>query len=300
MNDIYRVSAEGGTPMQVSSDRYTNEFGATPLTDGTLIFSARGISNSQWWRRGRSHIDETEIWSKTGETYTQLMPRGAKQLWPMATADGSKVYFVSDRDGEQNIWVKERNGQARKLTRFTNGRVLFANISYDGKEIVFERNFKIWKLETDGGKAAEVPIVLRGAAANPLRERQNLGTQIRDMALSPDGKKIAVIARGEIFAASAQDGGEVYRVTDTAAPESYVTWSPDSRTLVYSSERDGSMSIYQYDFGTESETVLIGGDTNDTVPIYSPDGKYLMFLRDSRKLMLYDVGTKQEREAARI
>ncbi|MBX3245432.1 MAG: PD40 domain-containing protein, partial [Acidobacteria bacterium] len=134
MNDIFRVSAEGGTPMQISSDRYTNEFGATPLDDGTIIFSARGISNSQWWRRGRSHIDETEIWSKNGDAYTELMPRGAKQMWPMATADGSRVYFVSDRSGEQNIWVKQRNGQAKQLTNFTNGRVLFSNMSYDGRE----------------------------------------------------------------------------------------------------------------------------------------------------------------------
>ncbi|MBX3288047.1 MAG: PD40 domain-containing protein [Acidobacteria bacterium] len=300
MNDIYRVSADGGTPMQISSDRYTNEFGAAPLADGSVIFSARGISNAQWWRRGRSHIDETEIWSKTGEAYTEIMPRGAKQMWPMATADGSQVYFVSDRSGEQNIWVKPRNGQAKQLTNFTNGRVLFANLSYDGREIVFERNFKIWKMNAESGKASEVAITLRGAAANPLRERQNLGTQIRDIALSPDGKKIAVIARGEVFAASAKDGGEVYRVTNTAAPESYVAWSADSRKVIYSSERDGSMSVFEYDFGTETETRLTRGTADDAAPVYSPDGKYIMFVRDARRLMLYDTNTKQERELTRF
>ena len=30
-NDIYRVSAEGGTPMPVSADRFTNEFQGRPL-----------------------------------------------------------------------------------------------------------------------------------------------------------------------------------------------------------------------------------------------------------------------------
>ena len=63
MNDIFRVSANGGTPQQISSDRYTNEFFAAPAPDGvSFAFSARGISNSQWWRKGRSHIDESEIW----------------------------------------------------------------------------------------------------------------------------------------------------------------------------------------------------------------------------------------------
>ena len=67
MNDIYRVAASGGTPMQVSSDRYTSEFQASPLADGS---------------------------------------------------------------------------------------------------IVFERNFRIWKMKTDGGKAAEVPITLRRSAGS--------------------------------------------------------------------------------------------------------------------------------------
>jgi Tol biopolymer transport system component len=137
MNDIFRVSASGGTPQQVSADRYTNEFFTAPAPDGSAIaFTARGISNGQWWRKGRSHIDESEIWIKTSENYERLTDRGAKQLWAMWSADGSRLYFVSDRSGAQNIWVKPRGaGQARQLTNFTDGRVLWANISYDGRQL---------------------------------------------------------------------------------------------------------------------------------------------------------------------
>src|SRR5262249_26292239 len=63
MNDLFRVSADGGTPMQVSADRYANEYWAAPSPDGnTIAFTARGITSSQWWRNGRSHLDECEIW----------------------------------------------------------------------------------------------------------------------------------------------------------------------------------------------------------------------------------------------
>jgi Tol biopolymer transport system component len=49
MNDVYRVSADGGTPMTVTSERYVNEFGAAPSPDGaTLAFTARGVASSQW------------------------------------------------------------------------------------------------------------------------------------------------------------------------------------------------------------------------------------------------------------
>ncbi len=304
MNDIFRVRANGGTPLPFSADRYTNEFGASPAPDASggdsIAFTARGISNSQWWRRGRSHIDESEIWLKRGAaSYERLTERGAKQLWTMWSADGSRIYFVSDRSGAQNLWTLPLKGQAKQLTNFTDGRVLWANISYDGKQIVFERNFRICQMNTDNGKAAEVPITLRGTAANPLSERTNLSSQIREFSLAPDGKKVAFAARGEIFAASSKEAGEAVRITNTAAPESFVAWSPDSRKLVYDSERDGVMSIYQYDFATETE-IRLTRNGNDALPIYSPDGKYIAFLRNGRALVVYDVNTKQERELSKL
>src|SRR5438067_3478474 len=51
MNDLFRVSVDGGTPMQVSADRYVNEYFSAPAPDGaTLAFTARGIVSQQWWR----------------------------------------------------------------------------------------------------------------------------------------------------------------------------------------------------------------------------------------------------------
>lgn len=300
MNDIFRVSALGGTPQQVSADRYTNEFWSAPLADGSILFSARGISNGQWWRKGRSHIDETEIWQKTGENYTKLTDAGAKQLWVMSTADGSKMFYVSDRTGAQNIWSQPKGGPAKQLTNFTDGRVLFANLSYDAKEIVFERNFRIWKMSADGGKASELPITLRGAASAPLRERINLSSNISEFVLSPDGKKVAVVAHGEVFAASAKDGGEAVRITNTVAPESFVTWSADSKKIVYSSERSGTMELFQYEFATETETQVTRGGNKDFAPVFSPDGKNIAFIRNGRAMFVYDTEKKQERELCKI
>ncbi len=306
MSDIFRVAAAGGTPQQVSNDRYTSEFYAAPAPNesGGIAFTARGIAGGQWWRKGRSHIDESEIWLKRADnSYEQLTPRGAKQLWTMWSADGSRIFYVSDRGGAQNIWTQPlragTGAQARQLTNFTDGRVLWANISYDGKQIVFERNFKIWTINADGGRASEVAINLRGLPAGTLTERVNLSSQIREISLSPDGKKIAVTARGEIFAASSKDGGDAARVTNTVAPESFAAWSPDSRKLVYSSEREGRLQIFQYDFGTETETQLTKtGD--DFSPVYSPDGKFIAFIRNARSLWVYDVNTRQERELCKF
>jgi Tol biopolymer transport system component len=300
MNDIFRVSANGGTPMPVSNDRYTNEFFSAPAPDGSsFAFTARGIANGQWWRRGRSHIDESEIWLKKGESYEQLTQRGAKQLWTMWSPDGRQIYYVSDRSGNQNLWTQPLKGAAKQLTNFTDGRVLWPSISYDGKQIVFERNFKLWTINADGGKPTELNISLRGVSTVSLNERMNLSSQIRELALSPDGKKVAVVARGEVFAASAKDGGDAFRVTNTVAPESFAAWSNDSKKLVYVSERNDKLQLFQYDFTNETETRLTSAG-DDYSPVFSGDGKFLAFIRNGRSIWIYDTNAKQERELCKL
>ncbi len=300
MNDIFRVRATGGTPMPVSNDRYTNEFFSAVSPDGgSLAFSARGISNGQWWRNGRSHIDESELWLKEGANYRKISDRGAKQQWTMWGPDGKTMYFVSDRSGNQNIWTRGTDGNAKQITQFQNGRALWAKISYDGNWIVFERDFKIWKLDTRNGKAAELQIKLRGNAASQHSTRINLSNNISEFALSPDGKKVVAVARGEVFAAISSDGGEAVRVTNTAAAESFTTWSNDSKRVAYSSERSGRYQLFEYDFAGETET-QITKTGNDYSPVYSSDGNYIAFIRNAREIWVYDTKKKQERKLAQI
>ena len=309
LNDLYRVSVNGGTPMTVSADRYTNEFFCAPSPDGkTLAFAARGIASGQWWRKGHSHIDESEIWllrsfEDGAGTYERVtVPGGAKEMWPMWNADGRNLFYVSDRidsgnkNGAQNIWtITPARSDARRLSTFTEGRVLWPSISYDGREIVFEHNFAIWKLDTENGKASEVAITRRGASAGPGIERQRITDQIAELQLSPDGKKVAFIVRGEVFAASATDGGDAARVSNSAAEEYQIAWAPDSRRLVYVSDRDGVPHLFLYDFSTNSETQLTRDAADDSTPRFSPDGKSLAFIRGAKELLVMDVATKTER-----
>jgi Tol biopolymer transport system component len=302
MNDLFRVHSEGGTPMTVSADRYTSESFAAPSPDGARIaFAARGNSAGQWWRNGRSHLDESEIWllhDGASSRYEKLTDRGAKQMWPMWMPDGKTLYFVSDRSGVQNVWALTLGGTARQVTRFTDGRVLWPALSPDGRTMVFERDFGIWTLDTADHRAAPVKISKRGVAAMPLVERVSLNNGFQDLALSPDGRKVVFTARGEVWAAAAREPGDAVRVTRSVARESQLDWTPDSRRIVYVSERSGVGQLYMFDFTTSTETQLTSAAVGDSAPVVSPDGTTLAFVRDGKELRALDLSSKQERSLA--
>src|SRR5438067_12258233 len=201
-NDIYRVASSGGTPMMVTDERMINEYSASPSPDGqSLAFIGYGSASGQWWRHGRSHMDETQIWlleDMGGRKFRQLTSDGAKQIWPMWSRDGQHLYYMSDRNGNENIWTMSLAGSdAKAVTKFGSGRVLWPSISYDGSAIVFERDLGIWKLDAAGGTAAPIPLKLEGVAAAPGIEHRRVSDRFSEFALAPDGKKFAFIVRGE-------------------------------------------------------------------------------------------------------
>jgi tricorn protease len=304
--DEYRVSADGGTPLIVAGDRYVGEFMGAPSPDGSkLAIVARGNAQSQWWRKGHSHLDESELWLVRGDgsaapTYEQLTPLGAKRAWPMWDPAGRALYFVSDEGGAQNVWsiAAARGSTAKKITDFRDGRVLYPSMTGDGKTIAFERYFGIWTADVTTGAAKQVAIALRGAPAVPGNDHLVLTNGFQEMALSPDGKKIAFTARGEVFATSATDGGEAVRVTRTPSIESQLAWAPDSRRLAYASNRDGAWHLYAYDFGSNKETQLARGAKSDIQARWSPDGTQLAFVRDAREVHVLDVASGKDRVVA--
>ncbi len=299
MNDLYRVPVEGGTPMPVVSGRYVNESMAAPSPDGqALAFVGRGFP--QWWRRGSSHIDQSALWLRREgrpPRYERLTDGGARDSWPMWAPDGRGLYFVSDRGGAQNVWYRPLEGAARAVTTFREGRVVWPAIAARAGRIAFERDFGLWTLDPASGKAAAVPVVLRGAAARRALDHVSLTSRFSDLTLSPDGKKVAFVARGDVYAASAKEGGEADRVTTTVAAESDLAWSGDSNRLIYASERDGAGRLYLYDYIKKMERPLTAGPA-DAAPRVSPSGKEVAFTRDGREIRIVDVASGRERLVA--
>ena len=194
--DVWRIPATGGTPMQVLADEYSPEFHASVSPDGeTLAIAANArMAQGQWWRNGHSHIDESEIWVATsGDTpdYRQISPSGYKSVWPM-WVDEQTLLYVSDFDTDNENFVTQSldGGRPAARTTFSDGRVLFPQITPDGSTVAFERGFGIWTLDVASGRTQQVPITLLGAVQRPVSEHLSLTSGFSDLSLSPDGKKV--------------------------------------------------------------------------------------------------------------
>jgi tricorn protease len=301
---IWRISSAGGTPMPVLADKFAPEFDAAVSPDGkTVAIAAMGeMADGQWWRKGHAHIDEAEIWLATqGEPpqYHRLSATGSKNIWPMWSADGKDVLYMSDRSGAENLWSQPAaGGDAHALTDFKDGRFLFPRISTDGRTVAFERDFSVWTLRLPDGRPTKLAITLRGAPETPAVEHLDMSNGFRDLALSPDGKKVAFTAHGEVFATAAKDGGPAVRVTHTVAPETDLAWAPDSRRLAYVSLRSGTPKLWMYDFVSHEETELTSGPGQDVTPRFSPDGKKLAYVHAGTEVHVKDLASGKDQRLA--
>jgi tricorn protease len=119
---------------------------------------------------------------------------------------------------------------------------------------------------------------------------------VQEMAVNPNGKEIAFVARGEVFVTSI-DGSLTKRITNTPETERFITFTPDGQSLVYSSERNGKWSIYKvreeepFFFASTllKEEAVVETKEDNYLPEYSPDGKKLAYIAGRRTLRIQDV-----------
>ncbi len=301
----YKIHTDGGTPIQVASDPVETHYYLAISPDGKrLAFNNNG---HQWWRHGPNPSGHSDIWVMSeaigANDHRRLTQYLGRNLRPMWNADGSGLYYLSDCDGEENIWHMRLEGdaEAEQITHFTDGRVLRPSISADGKWIIFERNFQIWRLNLENRETEQIEIIVQtDEKSNPIRHH-TYTAQINELQLAPDGKKVAFIVHGEVFADLAdkgdkvKKGGDSLKVTDTPFRESQLQWYPESNCVVYVSDRTGHNEIFQYNFKEQVETQLTDSPEQKYAPKFSPDGKWLAYLQGDTEIWLMNTETQEKR-----
>lgn len=303
--ELYQIPITGGMPQQIIS---TPAEWAQFNSMGThIVFQDRkGYEDPLRKHHTSSVTRDIWVYDIQNKTYEQISSFEGEDRNPIFAANGEDIYFLSEAEGDFNIFQTSLSqvGTQNKLTSFEQHPIRFLSSSQEGT-LCFGFHGQIYTMRV-GEEPKAVPIWIRQDERYNTEEIIAINKNINQMAVAPNGKEIAFIVRGEVFVASVENG-TTKRITDTPEQERSVSFSPDGRSLLYASEREGSWNLYQASIAREEESYFFNSTLIDEVAIlnnnqetfqasYSPDGKEVAFLEERTTLKVINLETKKIRE----
>jgi tricorn protease len=299
---LFEVGVDGGMEQPLSTDWGS---WASFSPDGSKMAFSRhpGVWSRQHYR-GSYAVDLwiEDVGSKKFTQITDPVYKG-NYFWPMYGHDG-EIYFVADRlpseknikfggpevmKSVNNIWkISEHGGTPVQVTHHTSGRLYFPSISADGKTIVYEENFALWKLDVASGKSSEIRVDIKSDDKENDSALRTIQNEAENFSLSPSGRRAAITAHGEIFTV-ATDRGEVQRVTETLWREENPRWSPDGKWIAFVSDRTGREEVWVADELGGNLKKLSDADCDKSSIVWAPDSKSLLWAGSDHTLRRVDI-----------
>jgi len=302
--ELYTVPATGRRVQQLLT---------TPAEDvkwnkaGTVMLYHDKKGGENPWRKHHVSAIARDIWSwdKTSGNHTKLTSFAGEDRNPVFTPDEKGIYYLSEKSGSFNVYKMDRTNSANatQITSFALHPVRFLSVADNGT-LCFGFNGEIYT-KGEGQEPKKVAISIARDNKNNNERVLIVNNGVRDLAVSPNGKEVAFIFRGEVFVTSVE-GGTTKRITNTPEQERSVSFSPDGKSLLYSSERGKSWKIYQTNivrkeepyFFTSTllkEVPVIENNTEAYQPQFSPDGKEIAFIENRITLKVINLATKNVR-----
>ncbi len=302
--ELYSVPVQGGEIALVLTHA---AIAATVSPDGGRIIyhDQKGYEND--WRKHHTSAVTRDIWvhDLQARTYTKLTDFAGEDRNPVFAANGDDFYYLSEQGGSFNIRKSSLRNPAESvaLTHFTKNPVRFLSCSAADR-LCFGYDGEIYTLDA-GAAPRRVDVRIAQDGRQVLVKPVPVAGGVTQMRLSPNGKEIAYVFRGEIFVGSVE-GGVGKRITHTPGQERSVSFSPDGRSLVYAAERDNNWNVYTtsivrreepyfYAATLLKEEPLVATAAEEFQPEYSPDGKEVAYLEDRVVLKVINLASGKTR-----
>lgn len=243
-----------------------------------------------------------DIWLLDNGKYTKKSDFIGENRTPRWASDGNSYYYLSEEDGTFNVYLRNLDGTNKvQLTKYVGNPVRFLSVS-DSNILCYGYDGEIYTLQNNGEpQKLNINIVADDVAKELIRQVNYGGAS--EISVSPKNKEVAFVMHGDVYVTSL-DYRTTKRITDTPEQERNIHFSPDGRSIVYASERNGVWQIYQttlaikeekqFTYATElKEEQLINTGVTSQMPTYSPDGKKVAYLENRGELKVLDLDSKK-------
>ncbi|MEP7080606.1 MAG: S41 family peptidase, partial [Ginsengibacter sp.] len=301
--NLYTVPVTGGKAILISGAGMEN---AHYNSKGSEIVFQDRKGYEDPWRKHHTSAVTRDLWIMVvkNNTYKKITDFIGEDREPVWSHDDGSVYYLSEKNGNQNIYKKTLGSGAEvQLSDFKNNPVRHLSASNDNT-LCFTYDGEIYTL-ANNGSAKKVSIQIDNDGRLDVEKNAPINGHVTEFVLSPNGKEIAFVTRGEIFVTSV-DGDVTKRITNTPQQERMVQWSPDGRSLIYAAERNDNWDIYQstierkeepyfYASTVLKEEPLIATSAEEYQPKYSSDGKEVAYIENRNVLRVYNLASKKSR-----
>ena len=295
---VVDLSMENPRPRLMMSVPMT---GLSVSPSGKMLYAdKKGYEN--FFRKHERSSGTYDIWMIGNGEFTKLTDFNGHDMYPVWAPDEASFYYVSEEDGTLNVYRKGIDGSGKKqLTFFEKHPVRMLSAAKDGT-LAFSWDGEIYTMrEGEQPKKVNVSITVDDFDNDLVKRIVNGGAS--NYAVAPSGNEVAVVLRGEVYVTDSKYK-TTRRITDTPWQERNVSFSPDGRTLVYDSDRDGYWQLFtakiknpdekRFAYASEiEEELLYKSPTSAQQPVFSPDGKKVAFLENRSELKVIDVDTKK-------
>ena len=212
---------------------------------------------------------------------------------PAFAPNGSAVAFSVIAGGRSRLMVGDHN-----VADVDEDVFPFRPQWLSSTELLYTADGKIKRRPAAGGAARTIEftadVSFTRDAFTPKRRTFDLtGSQpvrgIMHPAVAPDGTRVAFAAIGDLWMMPI--GGTPQRLTHDAALETDPAWSPDGRSLAYSSDRAGGMNLWVRDVASGADRQLTHGTAAAMQASWSPDGSRIAFSDPEGQIQIVDVKT---------
>ncbi len=300
--ELYTVPVTGGRVDQMFT--IPAEHVQVSKDGNSMIYHDKKGGENEWRKHHTSSITrDLWVYDKNSNTHSMISSFEGEDRQPVWSDDEQHVYYLSEESGTFNVHRMSYNNpeETEQITYFDLHPVRF--LSQAKGKLCFTYDGQLYTMEGEGE-----PVKLEIAIVTQEKDNSDkfisINGGVGEMSISPDGKEIAFISRGEVFVTSV-DEAYTKRLTTTPEQERFVTWTPDGKGVVYSSERNGKWSVYKtvrereeepYFFASTiiKEEPLIENDLDNYLAKFSPDGKKIAFIEGRKTLKVKDIESGED------